>query len=53
MDLETGWTIQIGGGQISNHQVSVSNLHYSLIRKDTNLGPPDLDSPQKYASGDI
>ena len=24
----------------------------SLIMKDTNLGPPDLDSPQKYASGD-
>src|SRR6266481_6947646 len=26
---------------------------YSLIRKDINLGPPDLDSPQKCASGDI
>jgi len=26
---------------------------YSLIREDTNLGPPDLDSPPKYASGDI
>jgi hypothetical protein len=24
-----------------------------LIRKDTNLGPPDLDSPQKYTSDDI
>jgi len=25
---------------------------YSLIMKDTNLGPPDFDSPQKCASGD-
>jgi hypothetical protein len=28
-------------------------VFYSLIRKYTNLGPPDLDSPQNYASGDI
>jgi hypothetical protein len=28
-------------------------VFYILIRKDTNLKPPDLDSPQKYASGDI
>ena len=27
--------------------------HMIVIKKDTNLGPPDSDSPQKNASGDI
>ena len=26
-------------------------MFYSLIMKDTNLGPPDFDSPQRYTSG--
>ena len=45
---------QIGGGQIFKPPgFREYFMFYSLIRKDTNLGPPDLDSPQKSASGDI
>ena len=54
MDPGPGWTVQIGRGQIfqplSFHKYFT---FYSLIRKDTNLGPSDLDPPQKPASGDI
>ena len=50
----TGWTVQIGGGQIFKPLIFCKYFaFYSLIRKYTKMGPPDLECPQKSAPGDI
>ena len=54
MGLEAGWTIHIGGGQIFKPSMFRECFaFYSPIRKCTNMGPLDLESPQKSAPDDI
>jgi len=51
---ETGWTVQIRGGQIFKPLMFREYFaFYSLIRKYKKMGPPDLECPQKSAPGDI
>jgi len=38
--------VPIRGGRISHKQTYLCIAFYSLIRKATNLGPPDLEPPQ-------
>ena len=53
MGLGTSWTVQNGGGQIFKppgfHQYFA---FFSLIRNGAMMGPPDLESTHKDASGD-
>jgi hypothetical protein len=53
MGLGTSRTIQNGGGQIFKWLAFCEYFgFFDLIRKGTVMGPPDLESTQKCASGD-
>jgi len=54
MGLGTSWPIQNGGGQIFKPPGFCQYFVFScLIRNGTVMGPPDLESTQKGAPGDI